>query len=136
MTTNLVLVRPDQTVGEVRRILRAEAEHQADVDAVIIVDEDGRVVHDLGLFELLVAASDDLVIDVAGPPEPVTVEPETTLDDVIEQFIDSRGSSLLVVDDGAAAGGSHPRRRPRRRPGPRTRPGPLPAPVRIARVLS
>ena len=27
------------------------------------------------------------------------VEPETTLDDVIEQFIDSRGSSLLVVDE-------------------------------------
>lgn len=98
MTTNLVLVRPDQTVGEVRRILRAAAEHQADVDAVIIVDEDGRVVHDLGLFELLVAASDDHVIEVAGPPEPAMVEPETTLDDVIEQFIDSRGSSLLVID--------------------------------------
>ena len=42
MTTNLVLVRPSQTVGEVRRILRAQAEHQADVDAVIIVDDDGR----------------------------------------------------------------------------------------------
>ena len=41
MTTNLVLVRPEQTVGEVRRILRAEAEHQADVDAVIIIDDDG-----------------------------------------------------------------------------------------------
>ena len=98
MTTNLVLVRPDQTVAEVRRILRAEAEHQSDVDAVIIVDEDGRVVHDLGLFELLVAAGDDHVIEVAGPPTPAMVEPETTLDDVIEQFIDSRGSSLLVVD--------------------------------------
>ncbi len=98
MTTNLVLVRPEQTVGEVRRILRAEAEHQADVDAVIIVDEDGRVIHDLGLFELLVAASDDLVIDVAGPPEPAMVEPETSLSYVIEQFIDSRGSSLLVID--------------------------------------
>src|SRR4029077_12954361 len=99
MTTNLVLVRPDQTVGEVRRILRAEAEHQADVDAVIIVDEDGRVVHDLRLFELLVAASDDAVIDVAGPPEPVMVAPDSTLDDVIEQFVDSRGSSVLVVDE-------------------------------------
>ncbi|MBK5288844.1 MAG: magnesium transporter [Acidimicrobiia bacterium] len=98
MTTNLVLVRKDQSVGEVRRILRAESEHQADVDAVIIVDEEGRVIHDLGLFELLVAASDDLVIDVAGPPEPTMVEPEASLDDVIEQFIDSRGSSLLVVD--------------------------------------
>lgn len=99
MTTNLVLVRPDQTVAEVRRILRAQAEHQSDVDAVIIVDEAGRLVHDLGLFELLVAAKDDAVIDVAGPPEPVTVGPDALLDEVVERFIDSRGSSVLVVDD-------------------------------------
>jgi Mg/Co/Ni transporter MgtE len=99
MTTNIVLVRPEQTVAEVRRILRTQAEHQADVDAVIIVDEDGRVMHDLGLFELLVAASDDAVIDVAAPPEPVMVGPDSGLDDVIDQFIDSRGSSVLVVDD-------------------------------------
>ncbi len=99
MTTNLVLVRPDQTVGEVRRVLRTHAEHQGDVDAVIIVDGHGRVVHDLGLFELLVAASDDHVINVAAPPEPVTVGPDAMLTEVIEQFIDSRGSSLLVVDE-------------------------------------
>jgi len=100
MTTNLVLVRADQTVGEVRRILRTEAEHQADVDAVIIVDDGGTLVHDLGLFELLVASQDDAVIDVAGPPEPVTVGPDAPLEEVVDRFIDSRGSSLLVVDGG------------------------------------
>jgi CBS domain-containing protein len=99
MTTNLVLVRPDQTVGQVRRILRSQAEHQADVDAVIIVDDTGRLVHDLGLFELLVAAKDDAVVDVAGPPEPVTVSPDAPLDEVVKQFIESRGSSVLVIDD-------------------------------------
>lgn len=99
MTTNLVLVRPEQTVGQVRRILRTQAEHQADVDAVIIVDDTGRLVHDIGLFELLVAAKDDAVIDVAGPPEPVTVSPDASLDEVVERFIDSRGSSVLVIDD-------------------------------------
>jgi CBS domain-containing protein len=98
MTTNLVLVKPNQTVGEVRRVLRAQAEHQADVDAVIIVDDDGRVVHDLGLWELLVASKDDEVVHVAGPPEPVTVLPHTPLDEVVERFIESRGSSVLVVD--------------------------------------
>ena len=99
MTTNLVLVHPEQTVGQVRRILRSQAEHQADVDAVIIVDETGRLVHDIGLFELLVASKDDCVIDVAGPPEPVTVSPDASLDEVVERFIDSRGSSVLVIDD-------------------------------------
>jgi CBS domain-containing protein/sporulation protein YlmC with PRC-barrel domain len=99
MTTNLVLVRPDQTVGQVRRILRSQAEHQADVDAVIIVDDTGRLVHDLGLFELLVAAKDDSVVDVAGPPEPITVSPDAPLDEVVKRFIESRGSSVLVIDD-------------------------------------
>ncbi len=99
MTTNLVLVRPDQTVGQVRRILRSQAEHQADVDAVIIVDDTGRLIHDIGLFELLVASKDDAVIDVAGPPEPVTVSPDASLDEVVKRFIDSRGSSVLVIDD-------------------------------------
>lgn len=99
MTTNLVLVSPQHTVAEVRRILRSQAEHQDDVDAVIIVDSDGRLLHDLGLWELLVAAKDDLVIDVAGPPEPTTVSPEAPLREVVEQFIESRGSSLLVVDN-------------------------------------
>ena len=41
----------------------------------------------------------DAVIDVAGPPEPVTVSPDAPLDDVVRQFIDSRGSSVLVIDD-------------------------------------
>jgi Mg/Co/Ni transporter MgtE len=99
MTTRLVLVRPEQTVGQVRRILRSQAEHEAEVDAVVIVDETGRLVHDLGLFELLVAAKDDAVINVAGPPEPTTVSPDASLDEVVKTFIDSRGSSLLVVDD-------------------------------------
>ncbi len=91
MTTNLVLVHPHQKVGQVRRILRSQAEHQADVDAVIIVDETGRLIHDIGLFELLVASKDDAVIDVAGPPEPVTVSPDAPLDEVVKRFIDSRG---------------------------------------------
>ncbi len=98
MTTNLILVRPDMTVGEVRRVLRSEAEHQADVDAVIIVDADGRLIHDIGLFELLVAAKEDSVGSLDGGPEPVTVSPETSVALVVEQFIESRGSSVVVVD--------------------------------------
>ena len=86
------------TVGEVRRVLRSEAEHQADVDAVIIVDADGRLIHDIGLFELLVAAKEDSVGSLDGGPEPVTVSPETSVALVVEQFIESRGSSVVVVD--------------------------------------
>jgi CBS domain-containing protein len=99
MTTSLVLVRGDQTVGEVRRILRAHAEHQGEVDAVVVVDDHGVLVRDLGLFELLVASQDDAVADLAGDDEPATVAPEAGLEQVVECFIDSRGSSVLVVDE-------------------------------------
>ncbi len=129
MTTNLVLVRPEQTVGQVRRILRTQAEHQADVDAVIIVDETGRLVHDIGLFELLVASKDDSVIDVAGPPG---------AGDRLARCVARRGrgavhrlAGLVAARDRRrrAPGGPHPRRRPRRRPGPGSRQGPLPPPA-------
>jgi Mg/Co/Ni transporter MgtE len=66
---------------------------------VIVVDGDGRLVHDIGLFELLVAAKDDLVGDLTNGPEPVTVMPDASVEDVVAQFIDSRGSSVLVVDE-------------------------------------
>src|SRR5437870_1858450 len=55
MTTNLVLVTPDETVGEVRERLRAAQDHSNDIDAVIVVDGDGRLIDDVTLYELFVA---------------------------------------------------------------------------------
>ena len=69
------------------------------MDAVIVVDDEGRLVHDLGLFELLVAAGDDLAGSLTNGPEPVTVPPDAALTEVVDRFIESRGSSVVVVDD-------------------------------------
>jgi len=98
MTTNLVLVTPDETVAAVRRGLRDAQEHRTDIDAVIVVDEDGRLLDDVTLFELFVAEPDAKMAELIRPPAPVTIHPDATAPEVVEALIESRGSSLLVVD--------------------------------------
>ena len=98
MTTNLVLVTPDETVAAVRRGLRDAEEHRSDIDAVIVVDEDGRLLDDVTLFELFVAEPDAKMAELIRPPAPVTIHPDATAEEVVEALIESRGSSLLVVD--------------------------------------
>lgn len=98
MTTNLVLVTPDETVAAVRRGLRDAEEHRSDIDAVIVVDEDGRLLDDVTLFELFVAEPDAKMAELIRPPAPVTIHPDATAPEVVEALVESRGSSLLVVD--------------------------------------
>src|SRR5205807_3979056 len=98
MTTNLVLVTPDETVAAVRRGLRDAQEHRSDIDAVIVVDEEGRLLDDVTLYELFVAEPDAKMAELIRPPAPVTIHPDATAPEVVEALIESRGSSLLVVD--------------------------------------
>lgn len=99
MTTYLVRVEPHRTVSEVRELLREQTEHRADVDAVTVVDGDGVVVQDVGLFDLLTAAPELAIVDATGGEDAVTVAPGASLGEVVERFIDSRRRSMLVVDD-------------------------------------
>ncbi|MGH9101369.1 MAG: magnesium transporter MgtE N-terminal domain-containing protein [Acidimicrobiales bacterium] len=104
MTTTLALCRPAETVAEVARRLDAMSEHQTDIDAVAVVDADGRLVGDLPLFELLVADQGATLGAVMGDVEPVTVAPDAPLAEVASQLIESRRSSLLVTEDGRPVG--------------------------------
>ena len=98
MTTNLVLVTLDETVAAVRRGLRDAQEHRTDIDAVIVVDDEGRLIDDVTLYELFVAEPDAKMSDLVGPPTPVTIHPDATSREVVEALTENRGSSLLVVD--------------------------------------
>jgi CBS domain-containing protein len=103
MTTLVVTARRDQTVGEVRAELAGQSEHRTEIDAVAVVDADGRLVADIALFDLTVAEDTALVGDLAdwlaqfGPP--VTVPPDTRTDQVAATLVAARVSSVLVVDD-------------------------------------
>ena len=78
--------------------LVGDADHQADLPGVLVVDDDGCLIDDISLFELLVADADATMNELCGEPWPVTVTPEVELDDVVDRFVDERGSSLVVVD--------------------------------------
>ncbi len=98
MTTRLALVRPGETVAAVRAQLQERHRHGADIDAVVVVDDDGRLVDDVPLLDLLVAEPHIRVEELIGPPWPVTVAPDASPDDVVDRLINNRSSSLLVVD--------------------------------------
>ena len=101
MTTNLVLVGLDETVAQVRGRLRTSAEDSADIDAVIVVDEDGRLVDDVSIFELFMAEAQTTMADLVGGPTPVTIGVEAPPEEVAAQLRENRRSSLLVLDDEA-----------------------------------
>jgi CBS domain-containing protein len=99
MTTYLVLIEAGTDVASVRRRLREEEGHRADIDSVLVVDNDGSLVDDLSLYELLIAEPSDLVDDLVRPPWPVTVTVDAELSEVVARLTDSRAASVIVVDE-------------------------------------
>ena len=99
MTSRVTAAPRDETVGSVRARLRDEVERAHEVDAVVVVDEDGRVVDDVALFHLLVADDGQLMGTLAAGPTKTTVTADEDLRDVLHAFRDVRRSSLVVVDD-------------------------------------
>ena len=100
MTTVLCTATADETVAAVRKRLRKLAKHQTEIDSVAIVDSHGRVVGDVSAFDLLVNDGDKPLSALTDPDNPpVTLRPDDDLDKVATEMVESRRSSLLVVDD-------------------------------------
>jgi CBS domain-containing protein len=100
MTTVLACARPEETVEEVRRRLADQAQHQTEIDSVAVLDADGRLAGDISAFDLLVSAGGTRMTGLIDPDDPpVTLRPDDSVDQVATALIESRRSSLLVVDD-------------------------------------
>jgi CBS domain-containing protein len=97
MTTNIVVLTTADTIGDAREKVRARGRDEA-VDGLVVVDDQGRLLDDLSLMDLLVSDPGMVIRDVIGPPYPGTVPPDADLGDVVEELIGNRGSSLVVVD--------------------------------------
>lgn len=97
MTTNIVILSVRETIGDAREKVRARRREEH-VDGLVVIDEDGCLVDDLSLMDLIDNDLDTPIADVIGPPYPGTVTPDADLDDVVEQLIGNRGASLVVVD--------------------------------------
>jgi Mg/Co/Ni transporter MgtE len=99
MTTTMIRVTPEQTVAQVRDLLAAQVAHIADIDSIVVVDEDGRLLDDVTLGELLLAEPGTTVGDLVGPPWPVTVPPGASVAEIAARFGESRRLSVVVVDE-------------------------------------
>jgi CBS domain-containing protein len=99
MTTNLVIAGLDETVADLRERLRDAREHSNDVDAVLVVDNEGRVVDDLSLYEVAVSEPGQVVSELISDASPVTVTPDTEVRDVAAQLVESRRGSIVVIDE-------------------------------------
>ncbi len=100
MTTTLVVAQLTDTVEEILERLKGFREHSVDIDGVVVVDEDGVFIDDLGLFDILVASRGDLVFDLVHEVEPVMVGADYMVKEVVDKLKESRRSSVIVVDEG------------------------------------
>jgi CBS domain-containing protein len=102
MTTTLVLATSGMKVKKVADRLAAARTHELDVDAVAVVDGDGRLLSDVALLDLLLALradSDTRMSALLDEEDIVTVNPRTRVKEVAHKLIETRRLSLVVVDD-------------------------------------
>jgi CBS domain-containing protein len=99
MTTRLVTATPEDTVRSIRRQLRKVKEHAGDVDGIVVVDPDGRLLGDVPLYELAIATNDSLFGDLLPEGECVSVLADAGITEVAERLVETRHTSVVVVDD-------------------------------------
>jgi Mg/Co/Ni transporter MgtE len=99
MTTFLVTAELGHLVEDVRTRLAGADEHGADVDGVVVVDGDGRLVDDVSLFALATAPGGSPMRSLVADEPPMTVSPEADIKEVAERLTASRRSSVLVTAD-------------------------------------
>lgn len=98
MTTVLATATADRSVTDVVADLRGLVDDRLDVDGVLVVDGDGRLLDDITLFELLVAPAASRIGELVAEPFPETVRADDPLAVVVHRFVDNRRTSIVVVD--------------------------------------
>jgi CBS domain-containing protein len=100
MTTVLACASPDETVAQVSQRLAEQERHRTEIDSVAVLDGEGRLLGDVSAFDLLVSDGARRLGDLIDPDNTlITLRPEDDLDAVATELVESRRSSLLVVDD-------------------------------------
>lgn len=99
MTGGLIKVPLSSRVGEAVEALRKARRDPGHPAVVVVVGDDGRLVDDISVFELLGVPPERPISDLVGPPWPVAVEAQDNLRTVIATLEENAGSSVLVVDE-------------------------------------
>ena len=98
MTSHMLITHEDDTVASALALL---VEHKSrDIsDGVVVVDAKGKLLDHIQIIELIAAKPAAKLSSLMGPPYPTTVNLNTRLDEVIDEFANNRGSSIIVVDE-------------------------------------
>ena len=100
MTSVIASAAPEETVAQVSERLAAQSGHRTEIDSVAVLDAAGVLIGDISAFDLLVAEPGQRLDELLDPDNPpVTLHPDADLDTVATELVESRRSSLLVVDD-------------------------------------
>lgn len=98
MTTHSVLCRETDTVAHALSLLVKHKERDIS-DGVVVVDSKGKLLDHIQMIELVSAKPAAALSDLIGPPFPTAVHIDTPLDEVIDEFSNNRGSSIIVIDN-------------------------------------
>ncbi len=102
MTTALVTATSSDKVRKVVDRLSEARTHEADLDAVAVVDPDGRLLGDVTVLDILLALRADSATRMSallGDEDVVTVGPHDSAGHVGGKLIETRRHSMVVVDD-------------------------------------
>lgn len=96
---NTALYRADITeaVSKVKTKLLKSKTDLKEIESIVIED-DGGFVYDLAVVDLLTADPNDYMGNLIKLPETVTVPPDASINDAAALLVESRRSSILVVD--------------------------------------
>ena len=98
MTSHMLITHEDDTVASALALL---VEHKSrDIsDGVVVVDAKGKLLDHIQIIELIAAKPAAKLSSLMGPPYPTSVSLNTRLDEVIDEFANNRGASIIVVDE-------------------------------------
>jgi Mg/Co/Ni transporter MgtE len=98
MTSHMLITHEADTVASALSLLVEHRERDIS-DGVVVVDAKGKLLDHIQIIELIAAKPSATLSSLMGPPYPTSVNINTRLDEVIDEFANNRGSSIIVVDE-------------------------------------
>jgi Mg/Co/Ni transporter MgtE len=98
MTSHMLITHEADTVASALALLVEHRERDIS-DGVVVVDAKGKLLDHIQIIELIAAKPSATLSSLMGPPYPTSVNINTRLDEVIDEFANNRGSSIIVVDE-------------------------------------
>ena len=98
MTTHMVIAHENDSVGSALKSLVENRDRDIS-DGVVIIDAKGKLMDHIQIIELVAAKSGDALSTLIGPPYPTAVNIDSPLEEVIEEFSNNRGASIVVIDE-------------------------------------